>query len=223
MLSERLGKWNFWFMVVGINMTFGPMHVLGLQGQARRTYVYPADQGFEFWNFVATVGAFILAVGVLLFAINAIRSFRGPRDAPLDPWDARSYEWMTTSPPKAHNFDAIPVVHSIDEFFHRKYVEDEETGTLRQVATAEDILAEQERHADHHIHMPSPSYWPIIVSAGLPVVGIGLIYSHWISLVGLIMVLFGVYGWSQEPSVAEGEDFDPPASSGESKELATIG
>jgi cytochrome c oxidase subunit I len=223
MLGERLGKWNFWFMVVGINMTFGPMHVLGLQGQARRTYVYPANQGFEFWNFIATVGAFILAVGVLLFIINAALSFRGPRDAPLDPWDARSYEWMTTNPPKPHNFDAIPVVHSIDEFFHRKYVEDEETGTLRQVATAEEILAEQERNADHHMHMPSPSYWPIIVSFGLPVIGIGVIYSHWISIIGLIIVLFGVYGWSQEPSVAEGEDFDPPAPSGESKELATIG
>ena len=50
LLSETLGKWNFWFMVVGMNLTFGPMHVLGLQGQARRTYVYPANQGVEFWN-----------------------------------------------------------------------------------------------------------------------------------------------------------------------------
>jgi cytochrome c oxidase subunit 1 len=198
------------------------MHVLGLQGQARRTYVYPANQGFEFWNFVSTVGAFMIALGVFVFLVNAYRSLRGPRDAPLDPWDARSYEWMTTSPPKEHNFDAVPVVHTIDEFFHRKYAEDEETGTLRQVATAEDILAEQERNADHHIHMPSPSYWPLVVAFGLPIMALGLIYNHVISVVGGFIVLLGVYGWAQEPSVAPGDDYDPPAG-GESKDLATVG
>ena len=85
MLNERLGKWNFWFMVVGINLTFGPMHVLGLQGQARRTYVYPANQGFEFWNLMSTIGAFILAVGVLLFIINAWRSLPRPPQRPARP------------------------------------------------------------------------------------------------------------------------------------------
>src|SRR5262245_48214605 len=221
-LNEKLGKWNFWLMVIGMNLTFGPMHVLGLQGQARRTYVYPANQGFEFWNFVATVGAFIIALGVLVFIVNAYRSLRGPKNAPLDPWDARSYEWMTTSPPKEHNFDAVPVVHTIDEFFHRKYVEDEETGTLKKVATVEDLLAEQERNADHHIHMPSPSYWPLVVAAGLPIIALGLIYNHVISVVGAIIVLLGVYGWVQEPSVAPGDD-DDPGTGGESKELATVG
>ncbi len=166
MLSEKLGKWNFWVMIVGFNLTFGPMHILGLQGQPRRTYVYPANQGFEFWNLVATVGAFISGRRrAALRHQRATAACAARRNAPLDPWDARAYEWMTTSPPKAHNFDAIPVVHTIDEFFHRKYAEDEETGQLRQVATAEDILAEQERHADAHIHMPSPSYWPLVVAA----------------------------------------------------------
>ena len=128
---------------------------------------------------------------------------------------------MTTSPPKEHNFDAVPVVHTIDEFFHRKYVEDEETGSLKKVATVEDLLAEQERNADHHIHMPSPSYWPLVVAFGLPVIATGLIYNHVISVIGGIIILLGVYGWVQEPSVAGGEDEDPPAS--ESKELATVG
>ena len=111
-------------------------------------------------------------------------------------------------------------MHTIDEFFHRKYAEDEETGTLRQVATAEDILAEQERHADHHMHMPSPSYWPLVVSAASRSSASGLIYTHVISVVGAIIVLFGVYGWSQEPSVAEGEDDDPPAPAGRARSCA---
>jgi cytochrome c oxidase subunit I len=221
MLNEKIGKWNFWLMVVGVNMTFGPMHVIGLEGQPRRMYTYPGNLGFNMWNMVASIGSFILGLGVLVFLVNAILSFRGPRNAPLDPWDARSYEWMTTSPPKEHNFDAIPTVHSIDEFFHRKYEEDETTGELRKVMTAEEIIADQEEHADEHIHMPSPSFWPIVLAFGLPVMALGVIYNYLITGLGGIIVLIAVYGWTQEPSVADPEDDDPP--SGPQKELAHVG
>jgi cytochrome c oxidase subunit 1 len=221
LLNEAWGKVCFWVMVVGVNLTFGPMHIVGLQGQPRRMYLYPDDLGFSAWNLVETIGSFILAFGVLIFLVIAVMSFRGPRNAPLDPWDARSYEWMTTSPPKEHNFDAIPAVHSIDEFFHRKYEEDETTGELRKVATAEEILAEQEASADRHIHLPSPSYWPIVVAFGLPVIGLGLIYNFIVAGVGALITLVGLYGWTQEPSAHDPEDEDPSA--GPSKELATVG
>ncbi len=127
---------------------------------------------------------------------------------------------MTTSPPKDHNFDAIPSVHSIDEFFHRKYEEDEETGQFTKIATAEEILADQEAHADAHMHMPSPSYWPMVLALGLPVVAIGLIFNHVISIVGALLIIAGAYGWAQEPSVADQDDYDPPSDG--SKELATV-
>ena len=86
---------------------------------------------------------------------------------------------MTTNPPKEHNFDALPEVHALDEFFHRKYedVGEGDAHDLRPVATAEEILAEQEAHADHHIHMPSPSYWPILGAFSLPVIAFGIIYN----------------------------------------------
>ena len=74
-----------------------------------------------FWNRIATLGAFILALGVLIFVINVVYTHRRQPDAPLDPWDARTLEWMTTNPPKEHNFDSLPTVHALDEFFHRKY------------------------------------------------------------------------------------------------------
>ena len=92
---------------------------------------------------------------------------------------------MTTSPPKEHNFDAIPTVHSLDEFFHRKYedVGEGDHHEFQQVATAEEILAEQEAHADHHIHMPSPSYWPIVLAFGLPIMAYGIIYNTSCSIV----------------------------------------
>jgi cytochrome c oxidase subunit 1 len=229
-LNEKLGKWNFWLMVIGMNLTFGPMHIIGLQGQPRRMYIFTEErsgEGFfnlQFWNFWMSVGSYILALGVLFFIINVwVTSRRGAR-APLDPWDARSLEWMTASPPKEHNFDVIPTVHALDEFFHRKYEEDPDTGEVRKVATAEEILAEQEANADHHIHMPSPSYWPIVLALGLPIVAYGMIFSLVLAVVGGVIILLGMFGWALEPSVADESDFDPPADDGgQSMELATVG
>ena len=230
LLNERLGKWNFWLMVIGMNLTFGPMHIIGLQGQPRRMYIWTdarAGDGFfnlGFWNAVMTVGSYILAIGVLFFIINVWVTSRRGAAAPLDPWDARTLEWMTASPPKEHNFDVIPTVSALDEFFHRKYEEDPETGAVRKVATAEEILAEQEANADQHIHMPSPSYWPILLALGLPIVAYGVIFSLILAVLGGVIVLLGMFGWVLEPSVAEESDFDPPADDGgQTMELATVG
>src|SRR6476620_4472352 len=202
-LSERLGKWNFWLMILGLNLTFGPMHILGLQGQPRRMVVWDKNrigQGFfdlGFWNRVATTGSYILAIGILLFLVNAIRTLRSSKRAPLDPWNARSLEWMTASPPVEHNFDAIPRVHTLDEFFHRKYEEiDTDDGPrLVQVRTAEQIYADQLAHADRHIHMPSPSYWPILLAVGLPTIAYGIIFTRWLAVVGGLIVILAMFGW----------------------------
>jgi cytochrome c oxidase subunit 1 len=222
MLNERLGKVHFWLMLIGMNLAFGPMHIMGLQGQPRRMYRYAPHMGFDFWNFISTIGAFIIALSVLIFLINAIRSIWTAK-APPDPWDARAYEWMTTSPPKPHNFDSIPTVQSLDEFFHRKYEEDEDTGELVKVADIDDILAEQEREADEHIHMPSPSYWPMVVAFSLPIIGLGLIYNHFIIAVGAAITLLGAFGWALEPSVDPDAPPDDGHGEGHSEELVSVG
>jgi cytochrome c oxidase subunit 1 len=220
MLNERLGSWNFWFMVIGMNMTFGPMHILGLQGQPRRMYQWTearAGEGFfniAFWNLVASIGSLVLTFGILLFLINIVVTARSKVRAPLDPWNARSLEWMTSSPPKEHNFDSIPHVHHLDEFFHRKYEEDPVTHTMREVATAEQVLAELESNADTHIHMPSPSYWPLVLATGLPIVALGILYSIPVAIVGGLVILYAIYGWSLEPSVAVDSDYEGPSSNG---------
>ena len=220
MLNEKLGGWNFWLMVIGMNLTFGPMHILGLQGQPRRMYQWTearAGEGFfnlAFWNLIASIGSFVLAVGILLFLINVVITARNPTRAPLDPWNSRSLEWMTSNPPKEHNFDVIPTVHHLDEFFHRKYEEDPETHTMRQIATAEEIMAEQERNADKHIHMPSPSYWPIVLAAAVPVITFGMIFSHLIAVIGGVILLFAAFGWALEPSTAPESDFENNSAQG---------
>jgi cytochrome c oxidase subunit 1 len=231
LLSERLGKWNFWLMFFGVNLTFGPMHILGLQGQPRRMVVWPkklTGEGFfnmAFWNKVASLGAFVIAAGVLIFVINIGITAKRKVKAPLDPWDARTLEWITASPPKEHNFDRIPTVHALDEFFHRKYEEvDTENGPrLVKVRSGEEILAEEEANADRHIHLPSPSYWPIILALGLPIIAYGVIFNLLLSVVGTAVVLLGVFGWCLEPSVADDSDYDPPTGGDSTKELATLG
>ncbi len=114
MLSERIGKLSFWLQFVGFLTTFLIQHSLGLSGMPRRVYSYRADSGWEVENLVSTVGAFILAAGVLLTAANVLWSLRRGRRAGPDPWCAGTLEWFTTSPPPPHNFDVIPRVRSVE-------------------------------------------------------------------------------------------------------------
>jgi cytochrome c oxidase subunit I len=231
-LDETWGKWNFWLMIIGMNLTFGPMHIIGLQGQPRRMYVHTAARNGEgffnitFWNAVSSVGSFILGIGVLLFFINVFLSHRRHGPAPLDPWDARSLEWLTTSPPKEHNFDRTPVVGHLDEFFHRKYEDRGENGhhDYHQIATAEELMAEEEANADAHIHLPSPSYWPIVLAFGLPVMAYGVIFNILLIPAGAAIVLLAMFGWSLEPHTAPETDYDPPTPEGGAElEVATHG
>ena len=231
MLSERLGKWNFWLMIVGMNLTFGPMHILGLQGQPRRMYVWTearSGDGFfnlGFWNLIASLGTIVLGTGVLFFLINVWVSRKHP-PAPADPWDARSLEWITSNPPQEYNFARTPTVHALDEFFHRKYedVGEGDQHDFVRVATGEQVVAEEEEKGDAHIHLPSPSYWPIVVAFSLPVVAYGVIYHTLLIVAGAAIAVAGIYGWVLEPADAEESDFDPPSDGGEpSKELAVSG
>ena len=110
LLSERLGRWHFWTTFVGLNVTFLPMHWVGIQGMARRMWTYAADTGWGPWNFVESLGAALLAVSMLVFAANLVRSIRAGAIAGDDPWDGFTLEWATTSPPPPENFRSLPAV-----------------------------------------------------------------------------------------------------------------
>jgi cytochrome c oxidase subunit 1 len=199
-LNDALGKWHFWLVLIGFNMTFGPMHILGLQGMARRHSRYGPADGFDFWNAVVSIGAFVILIGMVIFAINIVRTWLGYKAGTVpqegaDPWDGRTLEWAIPSPAPEHNFDYVPVVTDLDDFWHKKYQTDE-TGKLRKVANGNDIA----QKGDQHPHLPSASYWPIVLAAGLPLIALGLIYNLWLSGIGLLLMLGSMFGWSLEPA-----------------------
>jgi cytochrome c oxidase subunit 1 len=220
-LNEKIGKWHFWLMLIGFNLTFGPMHMLGMQGMMRRTYTYSDGYGFNVWNLVSTIGAFVLAVSILVFIYNIVHSLRAHRANPVnpgpDPWDARSLEWMIPSPTPEYNFSEDVVVEDFDEFWHRKYGHDEE-GRLVRIATSEEVA---QKPGATGVHLPAPSYWPIVLAAGFPFVGYAVIFNYLWLIIGLPLMLAGIYGWVMEPADApesghghDDHDTDAPDESG---------
>jgi len=225
LLDEGLGKLHFWLFFLGFNLTFGPMHLLGLWGMPRRQYTYPAGLGWDFLNAFQSAAAFLMALGTLVFVINAVKSLRSGAPAGDDPWDGRTLEWAIPSPPPAYNFAEIPVVRYRDELWARKYGPHGERahapGTSRRPLSGHNPGGGDGRASDNpghtdghgaHIHLPNPSYYPLIVAFGIalgmfgavmlrPVEVGGLGPLGW-ALVGLgtLITVYGSYGWSFEPA-----------------------
>ena len=229
-MNETLGKAHFWVQFVGFNLTFAPMHWLGLQGMVRRTWRYAPEAGLGPWNMAVTVGAFTIALGILIFMINWIYSKRNGEPSGLDPWDARTIEWTIPNPTPAYNFAPPPVVRSLDDFWHMKYTEDEDGRAVRRDEADELVarLDEEGRNPEHEIHLPAPSYFPFLMAAGLPLIGYGIIFHT--SPVGLALLFIGplltigaLIGWAVEPlEEIHGPD-DDQGGSGDGGELVGAG
>ncbi len=120
LLNDRLGQLQFWLMLIGVNLTFFPMHILGILGMPRRIYTYPGNLGWNELNLLATIGAFIIAAAILVFLWNFVITLRSGQPSGPDPWDAFTLEWDTDSPPKPYNFAVIPIVRSRRPFYDKK-------------------------------------------------------------------------------------------------------
>ena len=188
-LEERMSQITFWIIFTGMNITFFPMHFLGMDGMPRRINTYPDGMGWDLWNAVATAGVVFLFVGMALFLYNAIASWRNGKQASGDPWDGRTLEWSIPSPPPEYNFEEIPTVYDRDDWWSRK---------RRQVRRAVPVAGGSGENGNG-IHLPQPSYWPAVVSIGLLVGAYGLIFNVAVAAIGGAIAMIGVYAWSFEP------------------------
>ena len=217
MLDEGLGKLHFWGTFLGFNVTFFPMHFLGLDGMPRRIYTYSAGMGWDFWNLISTLGSLLIAFSMLVFIVNFIRSIKKGEVANDDPWDARTLEWSIASPPPIYNFQEIPPVTGRDPFWAQKYPLGHPTpagGAQRSTDYREPAgwsSRDEEgmiEAAKLGIHMPGLSIFPFITALGLALASFGLIYHYVLGGIGVAITLYGIYSWALEP-VAEDSAHGP--------------
>jgi len=194
MLSERLGKWNFALFFVAFNVTFFPMHILGLEGMPRRVYTYSAELGWDSLNLLATVGAFALAGSILLLFINVVRSLRSGEPAGANPWGASSLEWATQSPPPGYNFAHIQVVDSSEPLWDHPHDLPVAHG-LR--LDRRELLLTTPAEAKPDLREPSadPSLWPFLAALAATFLFILSIFTPWGLYIGAVPVAITLIGW----------------------------
>jgi cytochrome c oxidase subunit I+III len=194
LMSERLGRWHFGLFFVGFNLTFFPMHQLGLLGMPRRVYTYPSGLGWDGLNLVASVGALLLAAGVLLFVVNVLRSRRHGVPAGDDPWQAGTLEWATTSPPRPGNFAAIPVVHGRDPLWEPAATPSHVSGLA---VDAREVLVTSvlDARPDHRPCLPAPTIWPFVGALATTGLFVGSIFTPWAVVWAMLPVAAALTLW----------------------------
>jgi cytochrome c oxidase subunit I+III len=196
LMNERLGKWTFWTMFVGFNVAFFPMHLTGLLGMPRRIYTYPPELGVGWLNMLSSIGAFVFAVGVLLFLINVAQSLRSGALAGSNPWDAPTLEWATPSPPPVYNFATIPQVASRYPLWEDRLGESEERSIIGD-AVPDGMVLDQGKEtigvtpldAEPNVvlKMPGDSILPFLLALAMLLLFLGLlVQAAWIVVFGLI-------------------------------------
>jgi cytochrome c oxidase subunit 1 len=193
MLSEPLGVVAFSLLFVGFNLTFFPMHQLGLLGMPRRVYTYPAGLGWEGLNLLATAGGALMAVAVITYAANVVWALRRGAHAPANPWNAGTLEWATASPPPAYNFHPVLVVRGRDPVWTDP---DPTTVTGLSCARREVLITRVvDANLDHRFQSPPPSIWPFLTDIATSILFIGSIFTPWAVVWGAIPVAIGLIGW----------------------------
>ena len=186
MLSERAGHLNFWLMFIGFNLVFFPMHKLGLNGMPRRVYTYLPETGWGTLNLIASIGAFVLAAGVLVFIINAVWAYRAGAVAGDNPWGADSLEWSISSPPPSYNFHNIPVVQGRYPIWQATA----DAPVVRGLSTTKRetlVTSVLDAQPELRFEIPGPSFLPSLLSLATGVAFVIGIFTPWAFLVGAIL------------------------------------
>lgn len=216
MMDERLGKWNFWLLFIGVNVTFFPMHILGLLGMPRRVYTYPDYMGWDIYNLIATIGSFVVALGVLTFLVNLVYSLRWGKEAGDNPWGADSLEWAMSSPPANYGFAELPAVQSRYPLWEQKHVFEGEENvnqlledlkgwplTWRAALTTTLLDAKPVEV----FRVAGPSIWPMVTAVGLIIIFAAEIFSlRVLVFMGGLTTVIGLFGWHWPNSIPTTEN-----------------
>jgi cytochrome c oxidase subunit I+III len=206
MLNERLGRWNFWLLFIGTNLTFFPMHQVGLLGMPRRVYTYEAGLGWDIYNLLSTIGVFVIIPGIAVFVWNVYRSYRQGEEAGANPWGADSLEWAVPSPPAEHGWSMLPIVRSRhplwdqDDLHHgpadlERFVDALAQWPLRWRAAA--IVGTADGRPQEVFRVAGPSLWPLVAALGIVVIFLAeLTKLRWGAAIGAVVVVVSVIRWN---------------------------
>ncbi|MGQ0714422.1 MAG: cytochrome c oxidase subunit I [Gemmatimonadaceae bacterium] len=205
MLDERLGRWSFWLMFAGFNVAFLPMHYTGLLGMPRRVYTYEPGLGWDLPNLISTVGAFILALGVLVFVVNVVRSLRHGERAADNPWRADTLEWAVSSPPPVYQFWSLPVIRTRHPLWEQRDLDAEDPALDAELQAMRGrpegwrstlIVSIKDGHPEGISWIPGPTIWPFVLSLGfLLLFTAALVNSLWLSAAGTLITAVATAGW----------------------------
>ncbi len=222
MLDERLGRWNFALLFVGVNVAFFPMHQVGLMGMPRRVYTYPAGLGWDVYNLISTIGVLIIVPGIAVFMWNVFRSYRSGEEAGNNPWGADSIEWATSSPPAEHGWSVLPIVRSRHPLWDQERLHSGEESLERFVHgmsqwplrwRAAVIVSMADARPQEVFRVANPSLWPLIAALGVVTIFLAeLIKVRWAAAGGALVIVIAVIGWnwphSAPMSIEEEADFE---------------
>jgi cytochrome c oxidase subunit 1 len=190
-LDEKLGNWHFWVTLIGMNLTFFPMHFSGLLGMPRRIYTYDSLQGWDLFNMLSTIGTAVLMLGTLFGMINVWKSWRSGARASSNPWGAATLEWTIPSPPPDYNFAELPQVKSRYPLWSMKAGEQ----LVHETTHAEEAGQRIPTARELGIVMPNPSIWPLVCAAGIIVMFSGLMFLESSTTLGIAIMLAGTAWW----------------------------
>ena len=208
MLNETLGRWNFWLLFIGVNLAFFPMHIAGLLGMPRRVYTYQAGLGWDIYNFLSTIGAFIIALSILVFAYNLFWSLRYGENAGSNPWDADTLEWGTPTPVPQYGFRTLPIVHSRYPLWDQRGLHEGDERTENIVHglaqwpyewRAQLTTSALDAQPEEVFRVAGPSIWPLVLGAGVMAFSFFLIFDLMIpAAISVIVSAAALIAWHSE-------------------------
>ncbi len=220
MMSERLGKWNFWLMFTGIHVTFFPMHIVGLLGMPRRIYTYPEESGWGIYNLISSLGLLLIIPGLGCFILNIIHSYRKGRPAGPNPWGSNTLEWALPSPPQQHSWTIPPIVHSNSPLWDQDELH---SGTEKQEKLVQAmgrwplkwravlVVGTGDGEPEEIFRVSDTSYWPLVTALGTVAIFASELLKFRPGLAaGVAVIVFSVIMWNrpEPPPMTEQEEID---------------